>query len=93
MRVTAFDATTLFVNVMSFDMRHDIDWKKVHCKVGQRVPVYPFSDKVQPFIGEVKRIKMNRYGRVSYVIDDKEVMAEELLPAKNQTKLKMRVNQ
>lgn len=28
-----------------------------------------------------------------YVIDIKEVMAKELLPAKNQTKLKMRVNQ
>jgi len=54
-------------------MRHDIDWKKVHCKVGQRVPVYPF--KKEPFIGEVKRIKMNKFGRVSYVIDDKEVMA------------------
>ena len=91
MRVIVFDATNLFVNVMSFDMRHDIDWKKIHCKVGQRVPVYPI--KREPFIGEVKRIKMNRFGRVSYVIDDKEVMAEELLPAKNQTKLKMRVNQ
>ena len=70
-------------------MRHDIDWKKVHCKVGQRVPVYPF--KKDTFIGEVKRIKMNRYGRVSYVIDDNEVMAEELFPAVNQTKLKMRM--
>jgi hypothetical protein len=70
-------------------MRHDIDYKKVHCKVGDRVPVYPFSG--DPFIGVVKNVKMNKFGRVSYVIGDREVFAEELLPAKGQTKLKMRV--
>ena len=72
-------------------MRHDIDWKKVHVKVGQRVPVYPFSWLGQPFIGVVEKIKMNKYGRVSYVIGGRHVMAEELLPAKGQAKLKMKV--
>ena len=71
-------------------MRHDIDYTKVHCKVGDTVPVYPFSWLGSPFIGVVKKVKMNRFGRVSYVIDDREVFAEELLPAKGQTKLKMR---
>ena len=72
-------------------MRHDIDWKKVHVEVGQRVPVYPFSWLGQPFIGVVEKIKMNKYGRVSYVIGGREVMAEELWPAKDQAKLKMKV--
>lgn len=72
-------------------MRHDIDYKKVHCKVGDKVPVYPFSWHGEPFIGVVKQVKMNKFGRVSYVIGDREVHAEELLPAKGQTKLKMRV--
>jgi len=72
-------------------MRHDIDYKKVYCKVGDRVPVYPFSWLGEPFIGVVKKVKMNKFGRVSYVIGDREVFAEELLPAKGQTKLKMRV--
>lgn len=71
-------------------MRHDIDWKKVYAKVGDRVPVYPFSWLGEPFIGVVKKVKMNHFGRVSYVIGDREVHAEELLPAKGQTKLKMR---
>ena len=73
-------------------MRHDIDYKKVHCKVGDRVPVYPFSWLGEPFIGVVKQVKMNKFGRVSYVIGDREVMAEELWPAKDQAKLKMKVN-
>jgi len=34
---------------------------------------------------------MNKYGRVSYVIGGRHVMAEELLPAKGQAKLKMKV--
>jgi len=36
---------------------------------------------------------MNRYGRVSYVIGGRPVMAEELLPAEGQTKLRMRVKE
>lgn len=71
-------------------MRHDIDYKKVHCKVGDKVPVYPF--KGEPFIGSVQKVKMNTYGRVSYVVAGKDVFAEELLPAKNQQKLKMRIS-
>lgn len=71
-------------------MRHDIDYKKVHCKVGDNVPVYPF--KGEPFIGSVEKVKINTYGRVSYVIGHREVFAEELLPAVGQPKLKMRIS-
>jgi hypothetical protein len=71
-------------------MRHDIDWKKVHAKVGDRVPVYPFPWLGEPFIGVVEKVKMNKFGRVSYVIGGREVHAEELLPAKDQQKLRMR---
>lgn len=71
-------------------MRHDIDWKKVHARVGDRVPVYPFSPREQPFIGVVEQVKMNKYGRISYVINGKDVMAEELLPAIGQEKLRMK---
>ncbi len=71
-------------------MRHEIDWKKVHCKIGEVVPVYPFTWLGEPFLGIVEKVTMNRYGRVSYVIGGRHVMAEELLPAKGQTKLRMR---
>ena len=73
-------------------MRHDIDYKKVHCKVGDKVPVYPFSWRDEPFVGVVEKVKINQYGRVSYVVAGKDVFAEELLPAKNQQKLKMRIS-
>ena len=72
-------------------MRHGIDYKKVHCKVGDKVPVYPFSWLGEPFVGVVEKVKMNQYGRVSYVIGNREVFAEELLPAVGQLKLKMRI--
>ena len=71
-------------------MRHGIDYKKVHCKVGDKVPVYPFSWRNAPFVGVVEEVKMNKFGRVSYVVDGKDVFAEELLPAVGQSKLKMR---
>lgn len=71
-------------------MRHDIDYKKVHCKVGDKVPVYPFSWRDAPFVGVVEKVNMNKFGRVSYVVDGKDVFAEELLPAVGQAKLKMR---
>lgn len=71
-------------------MRHGIDYKKVHCKVGDRVPVYPFSWLGEPFIRVVEKVKMNKFGRVSYVIGGREIHAEELLPAQGQPKLKMR---
>jgi hypothetical protein len=71
-------------------MRHDIDYKKVHAKVGDKIPVYPFSEKISPFVGVVQKVKMNKFGRISYVVDGQDVFAEELLPAKGQAKLKMR---
>lgn len=71
-------------------MRHGIDYKKVHCKVGDKVPVYPFSWLGEPFIGVVEKVQMNKFGRVSYVIGNREVFAEELLPAVGQAKLRMR---
>jgi len=74
-------------------MRHGIDYKKVHCQVGDVVPVYPFTWSGEPFIGTVEKVTMNRYGRVSYVIGGRHVMAEELLPAEGQTKLRMRVKE
>lgn len=73
-------------------MRHGIDFKKVHAKVGDRVPVYPFSWLGEPFVGVVEQVKMNKYGRVGYVVDGKTVSAEELLPAEGQPKLKMRAS-
>jgi len=71
-------------------MRHGIDYKKVHCKVGDKVPVYPFSWRDAPFVGVVEEVTLNRFGRVSYVVDGKDVFAEELLPAVGQAKLRMR---
>jgi hypothetical protein len=73
-------------------MRHGIDYKKVHCKVGDKVPVYPFSWLGEPFIGVVEKVKMNKFGRVSYVIGNREIHAEELLPAVGQSKLRIRIS-
>ena len=80
----------LLAEVPEVTVRHNIDYKKVHAKVGQRVPVYPFPWLGKPFVGVVQKVKMNKFGRVSYVIDGKEVHAEELLPAKDQPKLRMK---
>ena len=39
-------------------MRHDIDWHKVHAKVGQKIPVYPFKGKQ----------KQSIFGKISSMI-------------------------
>lgn len=72
-------------------MRHDIDYKKVHAKVGDRIPVYPFEWRSKPFIGVVEKVAMNKFGRVSYVVNGMDVFAEELVPAINQEKLRMKL--
>ena len=71
-------------------MRHDgVNWKRQYLTVGQWAAVYPFPWKRPPFVGVVKKIKKNRYGRISYVIGDYTVYAEELFPAKGEKKLKI----
>lgn len=74
-------------------MRHKVDWHKQHVTVGQTVPVYPLQDKVKPFIGIVEKITKNRYKRISYVISGRNVFAEELFPAENQPKLRIKYHQ
>lgn len=69
-------------------MRYNINWKKTYAKVGDKIPIYPFFSA--SFIGVVEKVRTNKYGRVSYVVDGKEFHAEELMPAKNQEKLRMR---
>lgn len=71
-------------------MRHNVNYMKVYCKVGDKIPVYPFPWRGEPFIGIVKKLKKNSFGRISYVIGNREIFTEELFPAIGQTKLKMR---
>lgn len=68
-------------------MKHDIDYMRKHVYVGQYVAVYPFNG--EPYVGMVCRVRKNKYGRISYVVDGKNVMAEELFPAKDEVKLKI----
>ena len=74
-------------------MKHGVNWKKQHVWPGEVVAVYPikFHDKTgrEPFVGKVQKVKKNRYGRISYVINDREVWAEELWPAHGERKLKI----
>jgi hypothetical protein len=71
-------------------MRHTgIDWHKTYLKVGEITAVYPPSHRGKPYVGRVQRIKKNRYGRVSYVINDKDVFTEELFPGEGQNKLRI----
>jgi hypothetical protein len=73
-------------------MRHGINWKKVYCKAGDVVPVYPFSWNDEPFLGVVEKVTINKYGRVSYVIGGRQVMAENLFPAEGQPKIRIRAS-
>lgn len=72
-------------------MRHNIDYMKVYAKSGDKIPIYPFPWKGKPFIGVVQKVKINKFGRVSYIVDGKEIHAEELMPERNQEKLRMRI--
>jgi hypothetical protein len=39
----------------------------------------------------VEKVKMNKFGRISYIVDGREIHSEELMPEINQEKLRMRV--
>ncbi len=70
-------------------MKHNIDYKRQWVDVGDLVAVYPWRD--EPFVGEVERVKTNKYKRISYTVKgwEKQVMAEELFPGPLQEKLKI----
>jgi hypothetical protein len=72
-------------------VKHGVNWRKSYCKIGDEIPVYPFNWRRKPFIGIVSKIKKNKYGRISYVISGMDVVTEELWPAKNQEKLKIKL--
>lgn len=76
-------------------MRHDnVDWCRRYYKAGDPCAVYPFPHKRVPaYIGVVERVTKNHYGRLSYIVNGKTVLAEELFPAHGQAKLKIRCNQ
>lgn len=63
------------------------DYKKRYLNLGQLTAVYPFTG--EPFVGKVNRVRRNMYGRISYEVDGRMVMAEELFPADGQPKLKI----
>ena len=64
------------------------DWKKRYLNPGQLTAVYPFTGA--PFVGMVNRVRKNMYGRISYEVEGRMVMAEELFPAQGQPKLRIR---
>ena len=63
------------------------NYKKCYLNPGQLTAVYPFTG--EPFVGKVNRVRRNMYGRISYEVDGRMVMAEELFPADGQPKLKI----
>lgn len=57
-----------------------LHWTHQYANVGDKLVVWPITGGV-PVVVEVKGIKRNRYGRVSYVTDLRPiVMTEELTP-------------
>ena len=56
-------------------MNHVANWKHQYLKTGQITAVYPVTG--EPFIGRVDRVRKNKYGRVSYEVNGRMVMAEE----------------
>lgn len=69
-------------------MNHKADWKRRYLNPGQLTAVYPCNG--EPFVGRVNRVRKNKYGRISYDVDGRMVMAEELFPAQGQPKLRIR---
>lgn len=65
-----------------------VNWRSVYLKTGQLTAVYPFTG--EPFVGMVNRVRKNMYGRISYEVEGRMVMAEELFPAQGQPKLRIR---
>jgi len=68
-------------------MNHVANWKHQYLKPGQITAVYPVTG--EPFVGKVDRVRKNKYGRVSYEVNGRMVMAEELFPGQQQEKLKI----
>jgi hypothetical protein len=66
-----------------------VAWHKKYVDIGQSVAVYPFPWIGKPFVGVVEKITRNKYGRISYVIGGKNVVAEELFPANTEKKLRV----
>ncbi len=64
------------------------DWKKRYLNPGQLAAVYPVRG--EPYVGMVNRVRKNMYGRISYEVEGRMVMAEELFPAQGQPKLRIR---
>ena len=69
-------------------MNHVANWKHQYLKPGQITAVYPVTG--EPFIGRVDRVRKNKYGRISYEVEGRNVIAEELFPAQGQPKLRIR---
>lgn len=73
--------------------RHDIDYMKQWVNEGYYAAVYPFAPRVagrnEAFVGVVDRVRKNKYGRISYLINKIEYMAEELFPSPDEPKLKI----
>lgn len=63
------------------------DWKKRYLNPGQLTAVYPVRG--EPYVGTVTRVRKNKYGRISYEVEGRMVIAEELFPADGQPKLKI----
>jgi len=68
-------------------MNHVANWKRQYLQPGQMTAVYPVTG--EPFVGRVDRVRKNKYGRVSYEVNGRMVMAEELFPGQHQEKLKI----
>ena len=68
-------------------MNHKANWKHQYLRTGQLTAVYPVTG--EPFVGRVSRVRKNKYGRISYEVGERMVMAEELFPSEQQQKLKI----
>ena len=58
---------------------------KQYAKIGERIKIYPLLGGLpgcssKPWTGVVTDVKKNKYGRISYYVDGKFVITEELTP-------------
>lgn len=71
-------------------MKHrGVAWHRKYVDIGQSVAVYPLPWCGKPFVGVVEKITKNKYGRISYVVRGKKILAEELFPDDGENKLKV----
>ncbi|MGN2391240.1 hypothetical protein [Pelomicrobium sp. G1] len=63
--------------------RGPLYWSRQYFAVGDKVTVRPLMSPDLSWVGTVEKVTRNKYKRVSYVVNGKPVLLEELLKNRN----------